>query len=156
MKKYFLVLLLTPFLFGMLLAQPAPRAPRDGDPDSRQKERVEAFKIGFMTRELALTPEESKRFWPVYDEMQEKEAELRKQYQPGKPVRDMTNQEASAQFERKMALLDAEHDLQRQYLLRLKEVLPLQKVLLLPQVEREFKRKLMQEMRQRRQGKRQE
>lgn len=157
MKKYILVLLCLPLLGGMLQAQPGPHKHRGAQPDPKKKERVEAFKIGFITRELSLTPEESKRFWPVYNEMQEKEAALRKQFQPEKPVRDMNAQEAGAQFDRKLALLDAEHALQRQYLLELKEILPVQKVLMLPHVEREFKRKLMEEMRQRRQsGKRRE
>ncbi len=33
----------------------------------QQKEEIEAMKIAFFTKQLALTPEESMRFWPLYN-----------------------------------------------------------------------------------------
>ncbi|MBR3304118.1 MAG: hypothetical protein IKI67_08070, partial [Bacteroidales bacterium] len=33
----------------------------------QQKEEIETMKIAFFTKQLALTPEESMRFWPLYN-----------------------------------------------------------------------------------------
>ena len=39
-----------------------------------KKQRIEAAKVSFITKKLELTPEESKEFWPVVNEM---EAEIK-------------------------------------------------------------------------------
>ena len=36
-------------------------------PPTDVRERVEAAKVGFITREVKLTPDEAKVFWPVYE-----------------------------------------------------------------------------------------
>src|ERR1041385_3852112 len=41
-------------------------------------ERVEAFKVGFLTQRLNLTPTEAKAFWPVYNEYEAELEKLRK------------------------------------------------------------------------------
>ena len=42
----------------------------------RVAEKVEAQKIAFITNALNLTPEESQKFWPLYNEYSAKEKEL--------------------------------------------------------------------------------
>jgi len=153
MQKQIWALLALMTIGSMLYAQPGKRGHHPPREDARHQERVEALKIGFITRELSLSPEESQKFWPVYNEMRTKEDELKKNFRPEKAVAEMSEQEVAAHFERKLALIDAEAALQRQYLHKLREALPLRKVLMLPAAEREFKRKLMNEMRQRRNGK---
>lgn len=58
MKKIFTLLLFLCFHNYFCLAQSS-----DGDDNSR----VEVVKMGYMTRELNLTPQEAQRFWPVYN-----------------------------------------------------------------------------------------
>src|SRR5258706_16201427 len=43
------------------------------------REKVEAFKIGFLTKRLNLTPDEAKNFWPVYNKFQDELEKARKQ-----------------------------------------------------------------------------
>ena len=38
----------------------------------KKKEDIKAMKIGFITNELNLTPDEAQKFWPVYNEFQKK------------------------------------------------------------------------------------
>ena len=47
-------------------------------------EKVEAHKIAFITNELNLTPEESQKFWPIYNEYSAKERDLRPEFK-GRP-----------------------------------------------------------------------
>ena len=42
--------------------QPAPASP--------QKEKIEALKMGYISKELDLSPEEAQKFWPVYNQYQ--------------------------------------------------------------------------------------
>ena len=48
----------------------AQRGPGGPPPSEEKKERIEAMKIGFLTEQLNLTPDEAKVFWPVYDQYQ--------------------------------------------------------------------------------------
>ena len=43
------------------------------------QDKMKSEKIGFITMELNLTPEEAQVFWPVYNEIANKKAELQKQ-----------------------------------------------------------------------------
>ncbi len=45
---------------GTLVAQP----PKQGQPN------IEALKIAFLTRQLELSPDEAKKFWPIHDAYQ--------------------------------------------------------------------------------------
>ena len=52
---------------GMEMTPPPP--PRQMT--KQQKERLELFKIQFITKKLNLTPAEAEKFWPVYNEQNE-------------------------------------------------------------------------------------
>ena len=49
------------------------------DKFSKHKEKMEAEKVAFITKKLDLSVDEAQKFWPIYNEMQEKKAELHKQ-----------------------------------------------------------------------------
>lgn len=44
-----------------------PRPPMDHGPRGENKEKIEMFKIQFITEKLALTKAEAEQFWPVYE-----------------------------------------------------------------------------------------
>ncbi len=46
-------------------SRPGPRM--RGGPNKERKERIELFKIQFITEKLALTTSEAEAFWPVYE-----------------------------------------------------------------------------------------
>lgn len=94
MRKFYLILL-SFICFGQaIMAQP---------PGQKPPPNVEALKVAFLTRQLELTPDEAKKFWPVHDlymgeiekllrenrdkkgdelEMEEKLLGVRKKYKP--------------------------------------------------------------------------
>jgi hypothetical protein len=41
-----------------------------------RKEQLESQKVAFITKQLSLTIEEAQRFWPVYNEFQQKKEEI--------------------------------------------------------------------------------
>ena len=55
------------------------RGPRmQGEDRKERKERIEVFKIQFITEKLELTPSEAESFWPVYEEYNKAVKEIAK------------------------------------------------------------------------------
>ena len=75
-----LVLFMIPSAFGQ-------EGKREASKEKREK--IEALKISFITTELALTTEESEKFWPIYNETESKiKAEKKTQKKLEKDLRD--------------------------------------------------------------------
>src|SRR4051812_42751159 len=70
-------LLCTLLFFTMVTAGNAQRQMPPAPPEERM-EKLESMKIGFFTQRLDLTPEEAKKFWPVYNAFQDDLEKLRK------------------------------------------------------------------------------
>jgi hypothetical protein len=136
--------------FAMLLVTASSQQHRNMD---QKREEIQAQKIAYITQQLRLTPQEAEKFWPVYNEFDEQ----RKQYEKGQieqyhgNVPDLsllTDEEvdsimlAKIDRDRKMAELQAE------YYVKFKEVLPVKKVFLLHKAEMDFKRILLDRIRE--------
>ena len=61
MKKYLLILTLLSGSFFIIKAQDG----QPGDENQKQK-RIEALYVAYVTQQLALTPDEAQKFWPVH------------------------------------------------------------------------------------------
>jgi len=140
MKQLLILLFISCSLFGPLAAQN----------DGAFAQRIEAMKAAFITDHLRLTPEESQQFWPLYNQYQQEERQLRKQYRPDKPIPDMSEQEAEKHLSRLLEREEKLLDLKARYINRFQEVLSARKVAMLPKVEEEFKKELLKRMQERR------
>lgn len=60
MKKIYLIIAFA-FIAGFAKAQ-------EDVPSEKQQQNIEALKVAFISKELALTPEEAQKFWPVYNQ----------------------------------------------------------------------------------------
>lgn len=127
------------------------------DQTGRARERVEAFRVAYYTRELNLSTAEAQQFWPVYNaysnELEENRAEqrsiqtsLRQAYTGG------SDEQVDDLLTELMSLKSAEVAITVQYHDLFKEVLPIRKVALLYKAETDFKRRLLEHLQQRRQG----
>jgi len=104
--------------------------------------RMQAERVSFLTEKLDLSVEEAQKFWPVYNEYQKKREDLirgrrEKMQQPFKPE-EATDQDLDLMLN---DLLDQEFklaQLKKEYFLKIREVLPVRKVLTLHRVEQEF------------------
>jgi hypothetical protein len=144
MKLSLKLIVLCLFMTNLLFAQP-------GENWEKGKDRVESLKIAFITKELALTPKESQAFWPVYNQHQEKEKTRRKEMRP-ENMEGISEDEARAYLDEMVANIDYEANLKKEFLQQLRPILPAHKIIRLPHIEREFKAKLMKEVRDRRGG----
>ena len=122
-----------------------------------QLERIKAFKTGYLTQELDLSPAEAEKFWPIYNEYEKKifefrvekrRAEREKMNSMGGP-QALSDQEAAdflkSLFENEADALETKRKLYQD----LEQVLSPNKLLILYKAEADFNRRLLSEFRRR-------
>jgi len=108
------------------------------------KEEQKAKRIAFITSRLELTPDESKAFWPIFeqrnDEIRETIKPLRKANRKGKKhVEEMSDDEVKSLLENIFKIRQLELDIQKKYHNKLLKVLPPRKLAKLYHIEKRFK-----------------
>jgi adenosine deaminase len=115
----------------------------------RIKEKVKLEKVAYITQELALTEDEAQKFWPIYNAYKEESGAMRASMDI-RPRKDMSDKEAEDML---YAMLDAkskEIDIQKKYIGKMKSAIPAKKIAMLFKVERQFKEKLVSNIKERR------
>lgn len=121
----------------------------------QKKEQVKSMKIAYITSELDLTPDEAAKFWPLYNDFEEKQREIRqdkiKNYMDRSQSSDkLTEKEATALINQMETAEEELHQLRKKFITNLKGVLPATKILKLKKAEDEFSKKLLQQYRDKR------
>lgn len=138
MKNIIIVILLLAASLGAKSQECPKRA--------EMRKKFEAQKVAYITQELDLTPQESQKFWPIFNEMNKKLNELKKKKtHKRRPlhIKEKTDAEVLAICD---DILQSELDrakIKKEYFGKIKKVLPAKKVFRLLHVEREFKQKLL-------------
>jgi hypothetical protein len=119
------------------------------------KDRVDAMKIGFITDRLNLTPEEAKAFWPVYNQYSEELENLRKNRRDNlintqMNFDDMSDADVEKAVDSDIAFRQSELEILKKYHPQFKKILPIKKVAKLYKAEEDFKRKLLEMIKERR------
>lgn len=121
-------------------------------------ERVKALRVAYISEKLSLTSEEAQRFWPVFNQFDDKMDGLHKQKR--QLMFKLRPENASKLSEKETTVLMDEDDKleqeiqnnRRQLVKNLQGVIPNQKILMLRQIEVEFKQKLLNQMKKRREN----
>lgn len=136
MKKLIFGAVLAIFAMSALQAQPGPARERGG-------ERMQAMRTAFITNRLDLSPEEAQQFWPLFNQFEAEQKKVRDKYRPAKDLMSMTDAEAEKflnnQFEMEQEVLN----LRKDYMQRMKKVLPVRKVAMLTRIEQDFREELV-------------
>lgn len=146
MKKYKLITLLLLLLSISSFAQPGSRF-------KEKKEQVKSLKVAFITNKLDLTPEESAKFWPLYNAFEDKQHEIRKQrlkvYMDRVNNSDdkLSEKDATTLLNQMESTEEELHQLKKKFITNLKSVLPATKILKLKKAEEEFSKKLLHQYR---------
>jgi len=125
-------------------------------------ERLNAYKIAFITRRLNLTSQEAEKFWPAYNEFQDKKFQIQQErFEINRNINQNSNSMSDKELTDlgdKWVNLDVEEsDLLKDFNNRLKTILPPLKIVRLYQAEGQYKQQLLNELQSRRPGtKRQE
>jgi Spy/CpxP family protein refolding chaperone len=146
MKKYKLITLLILLISTATFAQPGSRL-------KEKKEQVKSLKVAFITNELDLTPEESAKFWPLYNAFEDKQNEIRKQklkvymHRAGNSDDKLSEKDATTLLNQMESTEEELNQLKKKFITNLKSVLPATKILKLKKAEEEFSKKLLHQYR---------
>lgn len=124
-----------------------------GDNPDSKKELIKSHKIAFITDKLSLTPDEAQRFWPVFNEYEDKKEIIQKEMFQASDIDDLnidmlTDEEATEIADDQIIKAQKMIDLRKEYHIQFKGVLPIKKVLKLYQSEREFQHELIRKIRE--------
>jgi hypothetical protein len=154
MKKR--ILLFSFILFTTFVsAQQGRFRPGGGGGGRQMREKVDAMKIGYLTDYLDLTPDEAKSFWPVYNKYQDELDQLRKTRKNNflneqMNFDSMSDADLEKMVDGEIAFHQSELDLQKKYHPQFKKILPIRKVAKLYRAEEEFKKRLLEMIREKR------
>ena len=117
-------------------------------------ERIKVQKIAFITERLDLSASEAAKFWPVYNEFEKTTESLRKGdlQEIRKAIRggNLSDNEAQDLLNRFMAAEEKMHQAKKDLVRKLKNVIPPQKIIALKTAEDAFNKKLLEQLRKRR------
>ena len=144
-----LVFLMIPVTFGQSKEEKKQHTQKTKKRPSREK--VKAMKIGYITDKLSLTAEEAQKFWPVYNEFEDKMDDIRKKrkeaYKKSKESGELTDVEIEKRVDSHIFMEQKELDIKKEYHAKFKTVLPIKKVAKLYKANENFKRDLLKKIR---------
>jgi hypothetical protein len=136
-----------------LLAVVAANFAQPGQRGERAQEKIEAFRIAFFTEKLQLTPEESKTFWPLYNQFENERETLKNKFDlDGQRFELLSDKDVEAAIMQHIDMEEQMVKLRRDYVRRFMEVLPVRKVAMLQRIDNDFKRALLEEIKKRREN----
>lgn len=139
MKKLLLILLLTLSISSF----------------AQDNDRIKALKIAFITERLQLTETEAQKFWPIYNAFEAENQKLRRE-SIGKfrnaNFDSMSESEAKKHLNDMMSVDIQKHQLRQKFVNDLLKVLPAKKIIILKATEDAFNRRMMKEMKKRREN----
>lgn len=122
-------------------------------PSGERLKEIKAQKSAYITSRLELTPEQAQQFWPIYNEMDEKQDALRKEmrelHKNAKGDSTLTEAEASQIIEKGLQNRQKELDLEKAYAERFKKSIGAVKTLKLKKAERDFNKEVLKRFRDR-------
>lgn len=140
----------------LLMSLPVYTWAQPDGPDDKRLEEIKAQKVAYITTKLELSSAEAQVFWPVYNEYsQKKEAIHHERFgKKGKkgPVDpdQITEEEAGEMIDNMVADQEKMASIEKEYSIKFRKILPVKKVLKLYEAEMDFKRVLLNRIKERR------
>ncbi|WP_343604497.1 hypothetical protein [Fluviicola sp.] len=125
--------------------------------DKDRDDKIEALKVGFITKELSLTASEAEKFWPVYNEMESKMKEIRQSSRKiNMELKDSEDKLSNDDAKKKLNTLfeneQKELDIKKEYSEKFIKIIGEKRTLKLLSLEHEFRRVLLERLKDRREG----
>lgn len=141
-------------LFAIMSLSLTGSAQEEKDIPQSKKDKIEQIKIAFITTELDLTTAEAEKFWPVYNELEDKlKAERKTQRETAKELQDGIETLSDSDIQKKTdALFDSEikiTEIRKEYNGKIADVIGSKKAAKLLSLEKRFKRELLNKLNER-------
>ena len=128
---------------------------QNGQRLNKIKDKINAQKVAYITKELDLTPQEAQQFWPVYNEFETQRKAINKDFK-GQNIEErqidfntLSDKDALEMADNHIILAQKVLDIRKKYHAELKKVLPAKKLLKLYQAEKDFNKFLLKEIKER-------
>jgi hypothetical protein len=112
-----------------------------------KKEKIDALRAAFISKKINLTNDEALKFWPLYNEMNDRLDANRKtfrlQYNANTNYNFATDKDAEIYLAAELNLKQKEFELYKEYYDKFKKVLPVKKVAALRRAEDDFKKEII-------------
>lgn len=119
-------------------------------PDNKKREEIDSYKIAYLTQKLELSPEEAKIFWPIYNDYQKEQADLRKErgqkmisFKKMPEIDEMADSEVQALIVNDFDFKQRDLNLEKKYYAKLKSSLPIKVIGKYYRAQETFKRELL-------------
>jgi len=106
-------------------------------------ERIRALKVAYITDKLQLTPEESEKFWPVYNQYETEQKRIRQKYKADLDLSIMKDEDVERSITDRFEMEEQLIKLKRDYFQRMKSFIAVRKIAQLQRSEQEFNRELL-------------
>lgn len=121
-----------------------------GGQNVQENDQIRAQRGAYITQRLNLSSQEAAHFWTLYNEYEEQQVAINQAFnnRGNRPQSEAEAEDLVQRFfQKEQDLLDAK----KEYFRRLQEKIPARKLVMIPQAEREFRRDLLRQLRQRQQ-----
>ncbi|MBS4059303.1 MAG: hypothetical protein KG029_02780 [Bacteroidetes bacterium] len=140
------------FAFSTNIAIAQQRRPQA--PDGK---RIEAVKIAFFTRQMKLTPDEAKVFWPLYDQYQmaleeQKHERRQKQEDVRERLEDLSDEQINQIIDSRLSQAELAFNARKTFINALRKELSPMKAALFFRAEEQFQRELMERVKENREN----
>lgn len=132
---------------------------QDGPFLRKKKEQIKSLKVAFITNELALTPDEATKFWPLYNAYEFKQQDIKKQRlkeyrerMDDNSIDKLSDKDATTMLAQMESSEEELYQARKKFVASLKGVVSPIKIVKLKKAEENFNRKLLQQYRDRKSG----
>lgn len=134
-------------MFGLAFSIPVFSQDRHY-PSKERLQNIQNAKIAFLTEKLELTPEQSQKFWPVYNQLETEREALRDKGRAfrGENLEGMSDAEIKVALNNRFSYRQSELDLDKQYMDKFLRVISVRQLATLYRSEREFTKVLLKKL----------
>ena len=120
-------------------------------------DKIKSLKVAFITEQVGLTSKEATMFWPVYNEHEEALSQIRRKERAEirskmADFENLSENEASKLLDQFIELEREKQELNIVFLSNIRDVISPKKTFLLIKAEEDFRKRLLRQIQQRRQG----
>lgn len=121
------------------------------------REKIKTLKVAYITEQLDLTTAEAQTFWPIYNAHDAqmdafREMERTQIYEKLRNMESLSDKDSDDLFRALITLENQKHEAEQKFLKEIQKVISAKKTFILLKSEKGFKRRLLQQYRQKHGG----
>jgi len=153
--KYFINMKNLAIVFLLTILSVSGYAQRNREVD---KEKLEAARVAFITNRLSLSPEQAEKFWPLYNEFNDKRNTMMREMRGISKIGDeeISNSQAKALMEKRFGIQENLMITEKVFLRKIADALSPLQALKLNEINRDFTRHVYRMQRKQRESRSEE